>query len=290
MDALMQFLLSGMTVGAVYALVALGFTIIYNASDVVNFAQGEFVMLGGMTTVFAHAAGLPLPLAAVVAIALTALVGVALNKLAIEPARGAPVVSLIIITIGASIFIRGAAQLVFDKQLHRFPSFSGDEPIRLLGAAILPQSLWVVGGAFAIFFGLWAFFTKTLTGKAVLATANNRLAAQLVGINTGWVMTLSFSLSAAIGALAGVLVTPITLVAYDVGVGLALKGFAAAMLGGMGNPKGALVGGILLGLLEAMTAGYLSSQYKDAVAFIVILAVLFAMPQGLFGAKHTERV
>ncbi|SFO82096.1 branched-chain amino acid transport system permease protein [Cohaesibacter marisflavi] len=290
MDALMQFLLSGMTVGAVYALVALGFTIIYNASDVVNFAQGEFVMLGGMTTVFAHAAGLPLPLAAVIAIALTALVGVALNKLAIEPARGAPVVSLIIITIGASIFIRGAAQLVFDKQLHRFPSFSGDEPIRLLGAAILPQSLWVVGGAFAVFFGLWAFFTKTLTGKAVLATANNRLAAQLVGINTGWVMTLSFSLSAAIGALAGVLVTPITLVAYDVGVGLALKGFAAAMLGGMGNPKGALVGGILLGLLEAMTAGYLSSQYKDAVAFIVILAVLFAMPQGLFGAKHTERV
>ena len=290
MDALMQFLLSGLTVGAVYALVALGFTIIYNASDVVNFAQGEFVMLGGMTTVFAHAAGLPLPLAAVIAIALTALVGVVLNKLAIEPARGAPVVSLIIITIGASIFIRGAAQLVFDKQLHRFPSFSGDEPIRLLGAAILPQSLWVIGGAFFVFFGLWAFFTKTLTGKAVLATANNRLAAQLVGINTGWVMTLSFSLSAAIGALAGVLVTPITLVSYDVGVGLALKGFAAAMLGGMGNPKGALVGGILLGLLEALTAGYLSSQYKDAVAFIVILAVLFAMPQGLFGAKHTERV
>ncbi|WP_319388684.1 branched-chain amino acid ABC transporter permease [uncultured Cohaesibacter sp.] len=290
MDALMQFLLSGMTVGAVYALVALGFTIIYNASDVVNFAQGEFVMLGGMITVFAHAAGLPLPLAALIAIVLTALVGVALNKLAIEPARGAPVVSLIIITIGASIVIRGAAQLIFDKQLHRFPSFSGDEPIRLLGAAILPQSLWVVGGAFFIFIGLWAFFTKTLTGKAVLATANNRLAAQLVGINTGWVMTLSFSLSAAIGALAGVLVTPITLVAYDVGVGLALKGFAAAMLGGMGNPKGALVGGILLGLLEAMTAGYLSSQYKDAVAFIVILAVLFAMPQGIFGAKRTERV
>ena len=154
----------------------------------------------------------------------------------------------------------------------------------------MPQSLWVIGGAFFVFFGLWAFFTKTLTGKAVLATANNRLAAQLVGINTGWVMTLSFSLSAAIGALAGVLVTPITLVSYDVGVGLALKGFAAAMLGGMGNPKGALVGGILLGFLEALTAGYLSSQYKDAVAFIVILAVLFAMPQGLFGAKHTERV
>jgi branched-chain amino acid transport system permease protein len=290
MPELMQFILSGLTVGAVYALVALGFTIIYNASDVVNFAQGEFVMLGGMITVFAHAAGMPLPLAAVIAILATAGVGVALNKLAIEPARGAPVVSLIIITIGASIFIRGVTQLVFDKQLHRFPAFSGDAPIRILGATILPQSLWVMAGAVAVFIALWLFFTRTLTGKAILATSNNRLAAQLVGINTNWVMTLSFALSAGIGALAGVLVTPITLVSYDVGIALALKGFAAAMLGGMGNPKGALVGGILLGLFEALTAGYLSSQYKDAAAFIVILAVLFAMPQGLFGKKSTDRV
>lgn len=290
MPELMQFLFSGVTVGAVYALVALGFTIIYNASDVVNFAQGEFVMLGGMITVAAYAGGLPLPLAALVAIAITAAVGVALNKLAIEPARGAPVVSLIIITIGASIFIRGVTQIVLGKQLHRFPAFSGDDPIRILGATILPQSLWVIAGALAVFLGLWVFFTKTLTGRAILATSNNRLAAQLVGINTNWVMTLSFALSAAIGGLAGVLITPITLTSYDVGIALALKGFAAAMLGGMGNPKGALAGGILLGLLEAMTAGYISSQYKDAAAFVVILLVLFAMPQGLFGKKSTERV
>jgi len=290
MPELMQFLLSGLTVGAVYALVALGFTIIYNASDVVNFAQGEFVMLGGMITVFAFDAGLPLPLAALIAIALTAAIGVALNKLAIEPARGAPVVSLIIITIGASIFIRGVTQLVFDKQLHRLPAFTGDEPIQILAATILPQSLWVIAGAVVVFVGLWLFFTRTLTGKAVLATSNNRLAAQLVGINTNWVMTLSFALSAAIGALAGVLVTPITLTSYDLGIALALKGFAAAMLGGMGNPKGALVGGILLGLFEALTAGFISSQYKDAVAFVVILAVLFAMPQGLFGRNSVNRV
>jgi branched-chain amino acid transport system permease protein len=287
---LLQFVFSGLTVGAVYALVALGFTIIYNASDVVNFAQGEFVMLGGMITVFAFEAGLPLPLAALVAIVVTAAIGVALNRLAIEPARGAPVVSIIIITIGASIFIRGVTQIIFDKQLHRFPSFSGDMPFRIGGATILPQSLWVILGAVAVFVGLWLFFTRTLTGRAVLATSNNRLAAQLVGINTGWVMTLSFALSAAIGALAGVLVTPITLTSYDVGIALALKGFAAAMLGGMGNPKGALAGGLILGLLEALTAGYLSSQYKDAAAFVVILAVLFFMPQGLFGARQTERV
>ncbi|WP_288431037.1 branched-chain amino acid ABC transporter permease [uncultured Agrobacterium sp.] len=290
MPELLQFFLSGITVGAVYALVALGFTIIYNASDVVNFAQGEFVMLGGMITFFAHAAGVPLPLAGLIAIIATAAIGVALNKLAIEPARGAPVASLIIITIGASIFIRGATQLVFDKQLHRFPAFSGDQPISIGGATILPQSLWVIVGALAVFTALWLFFTRTLIGRAVLATANNRVAAQLVGINTNFVMTLSFAMSAAIGALAGVLVTPITLTSYDVGLSLALKGFAAAMLGGMGNPKGALIGGLLLGILEAMTAGYLNSQYKDAAAFVVILAVLFAMPQGLFGRTSTDRV
>lgn len=290
MPELLQFLFSGVTVGAVYALAALGFTIIYNASDVVNFAQGEFVMLGGMITVFAHLAGAPLPLAALLAIVLTASLGVAMNKLAIEPARGAPVVSLVIITIGASIFIRGAAQLIFGKQIHSFPAFSGDAPFHIGGATILPQSLWVIGGAVAVFIGLWLFFTRTLLGRAVLATSNNPLAAQLVGINTGFVMTLSFALSAGIGALAGVLVTPITLTSYDVGLGLALKGFAAAMLGGMGNPKGALVGGLTLGLLEALTAGYISSQYKDAAAFLVILAVLFFLPQGLFGRKATERV
>ena len=290
MPELLQFLLSGITVGAVYALVALGFTIIYNASDVVNFAQGEFVMLGGMITVFTYALGLPLPLAALIAIIVTAAIGVALYKLAIEPARGAPVVSLIIITIGASIFIRGVTQLVFDKQIHRFPAFSGDQPILIGGATVLPQSLWVIAGALAVFFCLWLFFTRTLIGRAVLATANSRIAAQLVGINTNYVMTLSFAMSAAIGALAGVLVTPITLTSYDVGLALALKGFAAAMLGGMGNPKGALVGGLLLGVLEAMTAGYISSQYKDAAAFVVIIAVLFAMPQGLFGRQSADRV
>ena len=255
MSELLQFLFSGVTVGAVYALVALGFTIIYNASDVVNFAQGEFVMLGGMITFFSYAAGVPLPLAALVAIVVTAAIGVAMFKLAIEPARGAPVVSLVIITIGASIFIQGSAQLIFGKQIHAFPAFSGDAPLRIGGATILPQSLWVIGGAFAVFVALWLFFTRTLLGRAVLATANNRIAAQLVGINTTFVMTLSFALSAGIGALAGVLATPITLTAYNVGIGFALKGFAGAMLGGMGNPKGALVGGFAIGLIEALTAG-----------------------------------
>ena len=290
MAEFLQFAFSGLTVGAVYALVALGFTIIYNASDVVNFAQGEFVMIGGMATVFLTALGVPVPLAVVLAILGAVVVGLLLHRLAIEPARGASSVTLIIITIGASIFLRGLAQVVFDKQFHTLPAFSGDTPIVVGGASILPQSFWVMGGAVVIVVLLWAFFNHTLIGKAVLATSANRLAAKLVGINTGMIMSLAFALSAAIGAIAGVLVTPITLTSYDVGTLLALKGFAAAMLGGMGHPLGAVVGGLIVGLLEAFGAGYLSSDYKDAIAFVVILITLFVLPTGLFGRASVERV
>ena len=290
MAEFLQFVVSGLTVGAVYGLVALGFTIIYNASDVVNFAQGEFVMLGGMVTVFVGAAGVPLPLAALVAVATAVATGLLLHRLAIEPARGASAVTLIIVTIGASILIRGVAQLLFDKQAHKLPPFSGDKPIDIHGAALLPQSLWVLGLAAAIVLALWAFFARSVVGKAVLATAANRLAAQLVGIDTRRIMALSFGLSALVGALAGIVITPITLTSYDVGILLALKGFAAAMLGGMGHPFGAVAGGLLLGLLEAFGAGYVSSAYKDAVAFVVILLVLLWAPQGLFGRRGVERV
>lgn len=290
MAEFLQFLISGLTVGAVYALVALGFTLIYNASGVVNFAQGEFVMLGGMVTVFVSAAGVPLPLAALIAICVSIITGLLLHRLAIEPARGASAVTLIIITIGASILLRGIAQVVFDKQFHKLPAFSGDTPVDVLGAAVQPQSFWVLGGAAIVVLALYTFLEHTVLGKAVLATAANRLAARLVGINTTTIMALAFGGSAAIGAVAGILVTPITLTSYDVGTILALKGFAAAMLGGMGNPLGAVVGGLLIGLLEAFGAGYISSTYKDAFAFLVILFVLFAAPQGLFGRRVVERV
>jgi branched-chain amino acid transport system permease protein len=290
MAEFLQFLFSGLTVGAVYALVALGFTLIYNASDVVNFAQGEFVMLGGMVTVFTAAAGVPLPLAALIAIGTAIVVGLLLHRLAIEPARGASAVTLIIITIGASILLRGVAQIVFDKQFHKLPPFTGDTPINVFGAAVQPQSFWVMGGAAVVVLTLYLFLEKTVLGKAVLATAANRLAVRLVGINTSTIMALAFGGSAAIGAIAGILITPITLTSYDVGTLLALKGFAAAMLGGMGNPLGAVAGGLLLGLLEAFGSGYISSTYKDSFAFLVILVVLFAAPNGLFGRRMVERV
>jgi branched-chain amino acid transport system permease protein len=286
----LQFAFSGLTVGAIYALVALGFTLIYNASGVVNFAQGEFVMLGGMVTVFAAAAGVPLPLAALLAIGAAVAIGLALHRCAIEPARGASPVTLIIITIGASILLRGLAATFFDKNYHSLPSLFGNEPWHVGGAALLPQSLVVLAGGAIVVAALWSFLTHSIMGKALLATAANRLAARLVGINTSAAIGLSFGISAAIGAVGGILAAPITLTNYDVGTMLALKAFAAAMLGGIGHPLGAIVGGLLLGLLEAFSAGYISSQYKDAVAFIVILLVLFSMPQGLFGKSSVERV
>ena len=287
---LAQFLLSGLTVGAIYALVALGFSIIYNASHVINFAQGEFVMIGGMATASLLGAGLPLAPAALGAVALAALVGMALARFAVQPARGASVVTLIIITIGAAILLRGLASIVWDKRIHALPAFSGDQPINVAGATLAPQSLWVIGVTALAVAALWGFFNRTLTGKAILAVSHNRLAAQLVGISVQRVLLVSFALSAALGALAGILIGPITFTSWDVGLLLGLKGFAAAILGGMGSGPGAVVGGLTLGLLESLGAGYLSSAYKDAIAFIVMLAVLMLMPGGLLGGRATERV
>lgn len=290
MAELLQFVFSGLTVGAIYALVALGFTLIYKASDIINFAQGEFVMLGGMTTVFVAQAGVPLPLAAGIAIIATTAIGLALHRFAIEPARGATPVALIMITIGASIFLRGTAQIIFDRRFHSLPPLLGADPIQFGGAAILPQSLIVLASAAVIVVALWLFIERTIFGKAVIATAANRLAARLVGVDIRRIVAFSFAVSAAIGAIAGVLITPIALTSYDAGTLLALKGFAAAMLGGIGSAPGAVVGGILIGMFEALAAGYLSSNYKDAVAFLIILVVLVAIPQGLFGRAKIERV
>jgi len=290
MAELLQFISSGLTVGAIYALVALGFTLIYKSSDIINFAQGEFVMLGGMTTVFVALAGVPLPLAALIAIIVTTAIGLALHRFAIEPAHGASPVAMIMITIGASIFLRGVAQIVFDRRFHSLPPVFGADPILFGGAAILPQSLVVLASATAIVALLWLFIDRTLLGKAVLATAANRLAARLIGIDTRRIVGFSFAISAAIGAIAGILITPIALTSYDVGTLLALKGFAAAMLGGIGSALGAVVGGLLIGMIEAFAAGYFSSNYKDAVAFLIILVVLVSIPHGLFGRAKIERV
>jgi branched-chain amino acid transport system permease protein len=288
---ILQFLSSGLSRGSIYALVGVGFALIYNASNIINFAQGEFVMLGGMLTAFfvVTSGVAPLWAAIPIAVLITTVAGIALYRFAVEPARHAGLLPLIIITLGASFLLRGLVEVSLGKREFVFPAFSGDATFRAFGASIGAQTLWILGVLPATAALLWWFFNKITFGKAIRATAQSPLAAQLVGIDTRMVLIVSFALAAALGAIAGVLTTPITLTRYDVGIVLGLKGFAAAMLGGIGNPFGALVGGLIVGVSESLTGGLISSGYQDAVAFLLILGVLLCRPQGLFGRASAER-
>jgi branched-chain amino acid transport system permease protein len=205
-------------------------------------------------------------------------------------ARGASVVTTIIITIGASIFLRGLALVLWGKDIFGMPHFSGETPIHIGNATLLPQNLWVMGGTAAMVLGVHYFFHHTIHGKAILACSYNRDAASLMGINIQLMLLVAYGLSALLGAMAGILVTPISFTSYDSGVMLGLKGFSASILGGMGNPMGAVVGGLLLGLIESLASGLISSSYKDAIGFVILLMVLFIRPSGLMGKRSSERV
>ena len=283
----LQFIFAGLTGGAIYALVALGFGVVHNTMGIVNFTQVDFVSLGGMLLYSAlFAMGLPMPLALALAVAGVTAVGLVVEVLGIRPARTDNHLVLIFLTIGLSIFLRGVMKLVWGKNRLAVPPLAGEAPVRVLGATILPQTLWILALTGVAIVLLVLFFRKTSLGLAMRAVAANEQAARVVGLNVSRVKALSFALAGALGGLAGCLVTPITTLAYDVGVLLGLKGFAAAILGGFGSFPGAIIGGITLGLLESLTAGYLSSAYKDVVAFVVLLLVLFVRPRGLLGGSH----
>jgi len=287
----LQYLLSGVTKGSIYAVVAIGFNLIYSATGVLNFAQGEFVMLGGMVAV-TLAYYVPLPVAVAGAVAIVALVGCLLEILFFRKLRRHSVLHLIIITIGLSIVMQEAALHIWDEKVRSLPYFTGNEvsSLKFLGAAISPQVLWVLGTV-AVTVTLLHFFLKySLPGRAMRACSSNPDAAMLAGINIPNMRTLSFGLSAALGALAGCVISPITMTHYEMGAPLAIKGFAAAILGGMGNPMGAVVGGLLVGILEAFAVSRLPAAYNDVAAFAVLLLVLFIRPHGLFGRPGAESV
>ena len=290
-DQIAQYLVSGLSTGAIYALIGIGFAIIYNSTEIINFAQGELVMLGGMFTLFfLETVKLPLPLAILLAVLSTTGCGVLFERLTIRPLKSPTPLSLIIITIGGSILIRGIAMLVWGKDTHALPAFSGSEPIAVGAATILPQHLWIFAlTAVAIVLNK-LFFQYTITGKAMRACAVNRRAAGLVGIDVRRMVLFSFAISGALGSLAGIIVAPLTMTSYDVGVMLGLKGFCAAIIGGLSGGLGTVLGGLLLGMLESLGAGLISSGYKDAIAFVILLLILFIRPQGLFGRAQSDRV
>jgi len=288
---ILQYAVSGITLGIIYALVAVGYNIIYNVTEIINFAQGELVMFGGLLAVFfAGSIHLPIWIAFFAAICAGGCIGFAMDRLIIRHARNRNVISLILITIAVSILLKGTAMFAWGKDPYTLPAFSAGAPFILAGAAIQRQTLWIVGISAFMVIGLSVFFHRSFYGKAMLACADNPKAARMVGINVRLMVLLSFILSAIIGAAAGVIIAPISLMEYDRGALLGLKGFGAAVLGGLGNFPGALIAGAVLGLCESFCAGYLSSGYKDAVALVLLLVALFIKPEGLFGNREALKL
>lgn len=287
LELLLQYLFAGITYGIIYAIVAIGFNIIYNATGIINFAQGEFVMLGGMTAVTMHAF-MPLPIAIAVAVVITMMVGALIEMLFIRWLSSPSVLRMIIITIGLSIIIREIALHVWDEKVRALPYFTGTvvTSISFGTVRISPQVLWVVGVCAVMVIALNSFFSLTLLGKKMRACSANRNAARLCGIHAKNMVTLSFVLSAGIGALAGCVVSPITYVQYDSGTALAIKGFTVAILGGLGNSMGALVAGLILGILESFSIWVMPTAFKDAISISILLIILFVKPSGLFGSRE----
>jgi len=304
-DQILQLIIAGITVGSIYALIALGFVVIHNVTGVINFAQGEFAMLGALiaitlsqeTSLFNRSLTVrldwPLPIAILVATLLVAAIGMALYRFAIRPARTRSVIVQIIITIGASIVLRGAALIAWSTDTYRLPNFTNGAPIHIGQSVITQQDLWMIGTALVLLLLLYLFFQRTLLGKALRACAINRTAARLMGINVNTMTFLAFALSAGIGALAGIVITPKTFMSYDAGAFLGLKGFVAAAVGGLENETSAVIGGLALGLLETLSAGLISSGYKDAIAFIALFIILFLQASGIWrrsGMRDTAGV
>ncbi|MBP7827028.1 MAG: branched-chain amino acid ABC transporter permease [Verrucomicrobia bacterium] len=288
----LQYLLSGITKGSIYAVVAIGFNLIYSATGVLNFAQGEFVMLGGMVAIMLAQLGLPLVVAVGAAVIVVSAVGCLLEITFFRKLRHHSILHMIIITIGLSIVIQEIALHIWDEKVRSLPYFTGNEvsSLKFFGAAISPQVLWVLGAIAVSVVLLHIFLRYTLQGRAMRACASNPEAAMLAGINIPNMRTLSFGLSAALGGLAGCVISPITMTHYEMGAPLAIKGFAAAILGGLGNPMGGVIGGLTVGILEAFAVSRLPAAFNDVAAFVVLLLVLFVRPHGLLGRPGGEAV
>lgn len=286
-----QYLVAGLTYGAIYAIVGIGFNIIYNTTGIINFAQGEFVMLGGMTAVTLHGF-LPLPVAIIAAVLITMVIGGLIEMTFIRWLARPSVLRMIIITIGISILVREAALLIWGEGVRSLPYFTGNEVSALSfgGVRVSPQVIWTIGVCSVIVLLLNLFFQYTMLGREMRACAANREAAALCGIPTKNMVTLSFVLSAGIGALAGCVVSPITYTQYNIGTGLAIKGFTVAILGGLGNSMAAVAAGFILGILESFSIWVLPTAYKDAISISILLAMLFIRPSGLFGDREAMRL
>jgi branched-chain amino acid transport system permease protein len=288
-EQVLQYIFSGITVGSIYALVAIGYNIIYNTTGIINLAQGEFVMLGGMLA-YSFSQVMALAPAVIVSVLITAAVGGLIEVVFIRRMKKTSVLGMIVITIGISILIREAALHIWDEKVRALRFFTGNEvsSIGILGARISPQVLWIIGVTSLVVAALYLFFRYTLTGQAMRACSSNIRAAKLCGIRTSRMVNLSFMLAAGIGALGGSLVSPLTQTHYAMGTDLAIKGFIVAIMGGLGNPMAAAVSGLMLGLIESFSVSVLPMAYQDVISIIILLSILVFMPSGMFGSRQTS--
>jgi len=284
-----QFFISGITFGAIYALVALGFVTIARASQIINFAQGEFVMLGGMLTFFFLKGGrLPYPLSALFALLVVVLIGFLLHLLVIYPLRKASLPILLIATLGASLFLSSSSALLFGTLPKALPPFMGKTPLEIGKFYVSPQSLYVLGITFLVLISLYLLSHRTHLGKAMEASSTDPLGADLCGISRNLMTFLAFGVSAGIGSIAGIFITPIFYVSYHSGILMGLKGFISAVLGGWGKYGGAILGGFVHGVVESLSVAFIPSGYKDGVAFVILLLILYFRPKGILGSPFID--
>lgn len=288
---MIQLIASGLAMGCIYGLVALSFVLVYNATGALNFAQGELVMLGAFIAVWLIGSqGLSYPTMIALTLIATAAIGLLYQRLVYYPLRDRPFLAFIIATIGVSIFLKNLALLLWGADPRRMPSLFTIEFISVGGASLTPENIFIIAVTLVTLALQYLLFFHTRLGRRLRATAQNREVARIMGISVNRMIALTFVLSTLIAGIAGVLVAPIFLVDLDMGVNLILKSFIAVVIGGFGSLPGAVLGGLIVGLLEIFLAVFVSSTYKDALAFTIFVLFLFAFPQGIFGERVAEKV
>lgn len=280
---LAQVLAAGLTNGAIYALVALGFSLVFSVSGFLNLVQGEFVVLSGLLTVaLTEWFGVPLIPAIASAIAGCVLFGAVFQRLTLSPDRRLSADAALMVTVGGAFVARGVAMVLFGREPLSLPSFSGERPIFIADVAIATQSIWIFAALLVTTVTLWWFFEKTYVGKAMQACAQNPNGASLVGIKLNRIAMISFVVSAILGAIAGAVAAPLNFVSFDEGLSVSIKGFIAAVIGGLGSYPGSVAGGLVLGVAEALGAAFISSEFKDVISFVALLVLLLFRPNGIF--------
>jgi branched-chain amino acid transport system permease protein len=287
---ILQLLVAGIGTGSIYALIALGFNVVFKSTGAMNFAQGEWVVMGGMISALLFAATSHIGLACLLAVLIVTVVGILSERLVIWPLRRPSALLITLVSIGLAIFTRSMVMLLLGKRPVGYPGFSQVSTLVVGGVTVQTQTLWIIGVTIAFLIATHLFFERSILGKALRAAAADRDAAAIVGVRVETTVMLSFAIAAFAGALAGAIITPLTLSSYDQGALFGFKGFSAAMLGGVGSLPGAILGGLALGLLEAFGSFYISSDFKDAIAFAVLLMILFVRPSGLLGRADIVKV